>query len=100
MAATAPRLQDNLEIKTLLPVVTTIRRAGEDVVTVRYRVLVSRIYRTAQQRLVIAARWNIISPDRVHMLSNQGLTVDTNLAIAAFAATVSFVFMIWAIGRA
>jgi len=35
IAATAPQLHDNLEIKTLLPVVTTIRRAGEDVGTVR-----------------------------------------------------------------
>jgi hypothetical protein len=26
--------------------------------------------------------------------------LDTNLAIAAFAATVSFVFMVWAVGRA
>jgi hypothetical protein len=25
--------------------------------------------------------------------------LDTNLSIAAFAATVSFVFMVWAIGR-
>jgi len=35
IAPTAPQLQDNLEIETLLPVVTTILRAGEDVVTVR-----------------------------------------------------------------
>jgi len=27
------------------------------------------------------------------------VAMDTNLAIAAFAATLSFVFMVWAIGR-
>ncbi|MBB3743889.1 hypothetical protein FHX10_003388 [Rhizobium sp. BK591] len=31
--------------------------------------------------------------------NRQGVTVDINLAIAAFAATASFLFMVWGVGR-
>lgn len=34
---------------------------------------------------------------RAHKLT--GVTMDTNLAIAAFAATASFLFMVWGVGR-
>lgn len=39
------------------------------------------------------------SPARSVRTFHKRVAMDTNLAIAAFAATLSFVFMVWAIGR-